>query len=131
VRDILPIKNSFKSGILSNSVSAIVSRYRQPGYYPTPKFHASFAWALLDKSTSTDGLASKSETEIDTQYSESGPFLNRASCTPIPSFPVDLVDKLEEKFGEKLRRIGKVDFDRICVKIGSKDISSFAFGDLH
>ncbi|KAF8839549.1 hypothetical protein BDN67DRAFT_953221 [Paxillus ammoniavirescens] len=113
---------------------------RQKEFYADPKFHASIAWALLERSLSPSNSASLSTTGAldEIALDESPPLgdgtVHRSTSPPtqteskenfdrIPHFPHGLVPSLNQAYAGKLSeaRTGGFVVDRISVKIG-KDI---------
>ncbi|KIJ14922.1 hypothetical protein PAXINDRAFT_99726 [Paxillus involutus ATCC 200175] len=112
---------------------------RQKEFYADPKFHASIAWALLERMPSPFHSASLSTTGAldEIALDESPPpgdeAVHRSTSPPtptakenfdrIPHFPHGLVPSLNQAYAGKLSeaRTGGFVVDRISVKIG-KDI---------
>ena len=91
---------------MSKSLTEVLQFLRQDIYYAEPRFHTSFAWALLD--TGDD----RSE-ELSNLY------------PTIPELPSTLVSELATKYGEMLAgKIGTFRVDSIHCKIG-KDAHCF------
>ena len=83
---------------------------RQKEYYTEPRFHASVAWALLDRQP----RKSFEENEIDLD----------AQFPTIPSFPPSLVQDLTSNFGVTLSKLGIFQVTQVSIRIG-KDVFSF------
>jgi len=123
---------------MSNGLIKLLTYLRQKEYYTEPRFHASIAWALLSSEidvseadssniTSRDGLSPDS---VPRPNGDIPPFLGGNSTPPtectsktFPStcrIPDSLVDRFEHEYGNELRRVGKLDIDRVSVKIGKE-----------
>ncbi|KAF8322761.1 U6 snRNA phosphodiesterase Usb1 [Cantharellus anzutake] len=97
---------------LADGLTNILAYIRQKEYYTTPRFHASIAWALLSDRLHAPDI-------------QRGSPLEEASATarPFPSvscIPNSFIDRLEREFGDELRRVGRLDIDRVSVKIGKE-----------
>ncbi|EPQ54718.1 hypothetical protein GLOTRDRAFT_94143 [Gloeophyllum trabeum ATCC 11539] len=115
---------------LSAALTPHLQLLRQKSFYSEPRFHASFAWALL----SSAPVADESHSAISTSRIEGhlqSPSQNRdASAFPtIPALPVDLVPKLNSAFASQLAspHVGSFEVTEVCVKIG-KVVSRFKLG---
>ncbi|KAG9315533.1 hypothetical protein JVU11DRAFT_3153 [Chiua virens] len=118
---------------------------RQREFYVDPKFHASIAWALLEKSTpsSSDIAAPSIAGELD-EITVSECDVPEERHTPssrieqppihfhrIPQFPPALVSLLNEAYAARLSqaRTGGFVVDKISVKIG-KDVFTWPFSGM-
>ena len=103
---------------LTDALTPILQAIRQTEYYTNPRFHASFAWALLDRHAS--GASSGAE-------------LGDMNCTPpsaaleadfptIPHLPHDLVSILNAHHSVKLSspKTGTFDVKEVTIKIGKE-----------
>lgn len=91
---------------VSKSLDQALQFLHQNIYYSEPRFHASFAWALLDTND-----------ERDADLSNSYP--------TIPEIPSTLISDLVTKYGNTLAgKLGTFEIDCLKTKIG-KDIFSF------
>ena len=87
----------------------------QKDFYEEPRFHASIAWALLDRPL---------------EQSEKPSRQSDLTAKPMPralqKFPPDLLQQLTKEFGEVLAsKSGAFEVNNVKVKIG-KDIFSWA-----
>ncbi|KAF9013362.1 hypothetical protein BDQ17DRAFT_1321214 [Cyathus striatus] len=99
---------------------------RQKEFYTEPRFHASIAWALLDR-------------EVNSSMIPSSPAVSHASAIDPPitddsfkfptilEFPQQLIPTLIERFGATLPVTSAFDVDKIAVKIG-KEVTSWLLG---
>jgi len=93
---------------LSEALIPTLRAIRQQEFYPEPRFHASIAWALLDRPT----LPSSDSPEFVT----------------IPDLPVDLTPGLNREYSLGLQRtVASVDAVQVQVKIG-KDVVGWQMG---
>ncbi|KAI0917585.1 hypothetical protein AcW2_007686 [Taiwanofungus camphoratus] len=134
---------------LSDALTPTLRSIRQDEFYAEPRFHASFAWALLDRfpsdhrqdaadhdvapplSTSMlpitneqsfqEGAASSSQ-----KYAGERSDIHSPKFPTIASFPPSLVQKINKEFNSALvsRKVGMFDVRELCVKIG-KDVSKW------
>ncbi|KAH7913427.1 U6 snRNA phosphodiesterase Usb1 [Hygrophoropsis aurantiaca] len=126
-----------------DKLDPILRSIRQKEFYNQPRFHASFAWALLEDVSSKNILqnsntvepltSSVSPMEMESSTNAhslptppSAPEISLDEFNRIPRFPDDLIPSLNENFGENLTspRIGSFDVASITMKIG-KDIYTF------
>lgn len=84
---------------LTRDVDKLLVSIGQEPYYAEPRFHASFAWWLLQPPS--------------------------ASSPTAPSAPTALLDELRSCFSENLRKVGTVDVGAISLRIG-KAVDSWA-----
>lgn len=113
---------------LAAALAPALRAIRQEAYYPDPRFHASFAWALLappagaDRPPSPPAPASPQPT---TSQSTTPPSLS-PSPDPAPRFPAiaqlppTLAAQLNAAHGARLASAGVGAFavDALCVRIG-------------
>ncbi|KAF7422938.1 poly(U)-specific 3'-to-5' RNA exonuclease [Pleurotus ostreatus] len=97
---------------LSEGLTPILKPLRQKAYYSEPRFHASFAWALLQP-TQQDGSPSNA---VDTA-------LPSAEFRAISQFPTDLVPELNRTYKSRLSSASVSTFtvENIHVKIGKEE----------
>jgi U6 snRNA phosphodiesterase len=112
---------------LSDALTPTLKAIRQKEFYPEPRFHASFAWALLDacrSGSTTPALRSTPPATEDAPPSSSAP-----AFSTIPHFPPSLVPALNASYGSQLaeRRAGIFEVDQIRVRIG-KDVVGWRLG---
>ncbi|TFK70389.1 hypothetical protein BDN72DRAFT_870338 [Pluteus cervinus] len=91
---------------LVDALKPTLRAIRQREFYDNPRFHASLAWALLDKPS----------TSIPIERST------------IPGLPKTLIPQLNESHGKRLSsiQIGTMDVEQINIKIG-KDVTAWRF----
>ena len=110
---------------LATALAPIIRQLRQQGYYENPRFHASIAWALLDRSSSIpsvgveDAISATGSPGSVSQRSTPG-FDIPNSFPTISHFPKDLISTLDERYSSALAstKVGLFDADSITVKIG-------------
>ncbi|KAK2459663.1 hypothetical protein APHAL10511_008308 [Amanita phalloides] len=124
---------------LTTALSSILRLLRQQQYYENPRFHASIAWALLDRGALNPSASAGAEDTISdtgsSEQSETGAngnaislstrhhLINIASNFPtIPRFPEDLISTLNERYGSTLAstKVGFFDAEFMTVKIGKE-----------
>ena len=129
---------------MSDALLPTLRALKQKAFYTEPRFHASFAWALLHRSvpSSSPGAPSPStptpesplppprptggqaEAEGGVEAGASAPSRATADAFPtIARFPPTLVPSLNAALGERLRarHVGAFEVDAVHVKIG-KDV---------
>ncbi|KAI0317646.1 hypothetical protein OF83DRAFT_119093 [Amylostereum chailletii] len=74
----------------SDALSPILRAFRQKEYYATPRFHASFAWALLDPPSMTAGTSG----DIAPSYGQNPP--TPPPCTPADGLSSQPTNKIPE-----------------------------------
>ncbi|KAF8349234.1 hypothetical protein F5887DRAFT_878788 [Amanita rubescens] len=102
---------------LATALAPIIRQLRQQGYYENPRFHASLAWALLDRSSSIPSLLGSPGSVSQ----RSTPGLDIPNGFPtITHFPKDLISTLNERYNSALAstKVGLFDAESITVKIG-------------
>jgi len=91
---------------ISESLDQALHFFRQNAYYPEPRFHSSFGWALLD----TDDERSE---EVSKSY------------PTVPELPSTLISELVTKYGIRLAgKLGTFEVDCLKAKIG-KEVYSY------
>lgn len=116
------------------ALTPILRSLRQKEYYENPRFHASVAWALLDRGSPQLHVAGTQAEEsifavkppdrLDSGDNAPYPSAHgpgsEASFPSIPHFPINLVSRLNELYGEQLisTKVGLFDAEHITVKIG-------------
>ena len=102
--------------------------FRQKEYYEQPRFHASFAWVLLDRpangapTEAPESLETLSTTRID----ENSANENANSFPAIPHLPENIVPALNAELGAQLKgTAGIFDVGEVRIRIG-KDIFSWS-----
>ncbi|EMD39704.1 hypothetical protein CERSUDRAFT_45798 [Gelatoporia subvermispora B] len=111
---------------LSDALVPTLRLLRQKEFYSAPRFHASIAWALLDRATPGVDLP-PSSSATDTLVLNSPPPDDATARFPtIPHFPETLVQDLNKQFGGRLvsRQTGAFQIDEVCVRIG-KEVTAF------
>ncbi|KAF8489401.1 U6 snRNA phosphodiesterase Usb1 [Gautieria morchelliformis] len=103
---------------LAEDLTPTLRSLYQSEYYAQPRFHASFAWALLDaspklQSASCPEVLSDADATIST---ESGLFPHPSHT--IREFPPSLLGSLTDELGEQLRHRGEFGVSEIKVRIG-------------
>ncbi|KAJ8521062.1 hypothetical protein ONZ45_g2177 [Pleurotus djamor] len=90
---------------ICNAITPVLKKIRQQAFYAEPRFHASFAWALL---------STESKPGLDVDYGGKDQFPS------IPKFPPELVRTLNDTFKERLASLTATTFraEKIYVKIG-------------
>lgn len=129
---------------MSDALVPTLRTLKQKEFYAEPRFHASFAWALLHRSVPSHSPAgveapsSSSSTPTPLPHSpqsidgqpEAGPNpLKPTGPDAFPTiarFPPTLVPSLNTAFGERLRarHVGTFEVGAVHVKIG-KDVSKY------
>ncbi|KAH8077031.1 U6 snRNA phosphodiesterase Usb1 [Cristinia sonorae] len=102
---------------------------RQKEFYSEPRFHASIAWALLQKASQqqqTTDAATTTPVSLEPLESQTPPGPDPASeqFPTIERLPSEVIPGLKSEFGSALvdGAIGTFHVDTICVRIG-KDVS--------
>ncbi|KAF8310235.1 uncharacterized protein EI90DRAFT_3139793 [Cantharellus anzutake] len=129
---------------LADGLTNILAYIRQKEYYTTPRFHASIAWALLsgappyqpiDVSGTSPGdkITQDNLDRLHAPDIQRGSPLEEASATArsfpsVSCIPNSFIDRLEREFGDELRRVGRLDIDRVSVKIG-KEVFTWGLRD--
>ncbi|KAI0689250.1 hypothetical protein BC835DRAFT_1407881 [Cytidiella melzeri] len=122
---------------LCDSVTPVLRTFRQKEFYSEPRFHASIAWALLQRASrihdaETDAASGQNVVDqIPTSSTlivvkgkevvkEAQDHNRKPEFPSIPHFPPELVSTLETEFGAVLRtrNIGTFECEYLCVRIG-------------
>lgn len=134
---------------MTTALSPTLASFRQKTFYEEPRFHVSFAWALLDRTafcTQHDGDRSNRSSSPSPASLTPGPH-PQTSPEPVPAdlpsdgvsasvqfptipqFPEDLARALNTEFGKKLvgGRVGVFKATELCVRIG-KEVSKWKLG---
>ncbi|KAJ7574023.1 hypothetical protein C8J56DRAFT_803622 [Mycena floridula] len=96
---------------LAEALTPTLHSFKQKEYYAEPRFHASVAWALLERAD--------------------GPFLERADgpapseFQTIPSFPSNFIPELTPKY-QKIMTSKSIEAEELTVKIG-KEVFQWRF----
>jgi len=119
---------------LCNELEPFLQRLRQHSYYSTPRFHASIAWALLDRPqaplASTTGLITKNGAPNSTA-SDIHQTVNlveshgQIGFVTIPCIPEKTVANLNGQFGDQISSpsVGSFDAGTLTVRIGKETVS--------
>jgi len=93
---------------LSDALTPTLLLLHQQAFYSDPRFHASFAWALLDQPPPPPSI--------------SLPPLQTTDYPTITAFPSTLLPELTREYGPRLAtKLGVLEFGEVRVKIG-KDV---------
>ncbi|KAF8893690.1 hypothetical protein CPB84DRAFT_1710871 [Gymnopilus junonius] len=128
---------------LVNALTPALEAIRQQTYYEQPRFHASIAWALLerpeespqmappvspDNTPDPDSLANNIPSSTSTMLNPPG-FSDLAEFPTISHIPPRLITNLNERYGAELSssKVGTFNVDSIVLKIG-KDVSEWSLG---
>ncbi|KAF4581532.1 poly(U)-specific 3'-to-5' RNA exonuclease [Pleurotus pulmonarius] len=97
---------------LSEGLTPILTPLRQKAYYAEARFHASFAWALLQSMQQVKPPGNGVDTEFPS-----------ADFHAIPEFPTDLVPELNKAYKSRLSStsISTFTVENIHVKIGREE----------
>jgi len=122
---------------LSEALTPALQAIRQQGYYANPRFHASFAWALLHrpqepqelKSVTSDSICTSPATLEGLQLASSDCIAKTPEAGSFPTIaclPPETVKSLNERYGKQLStpKVGAFSVDSITLKIG-KDTNSW------
>jgi U6 snRNA phosphodiesterase len=113
---------------LSEALSPTLLSFRQKEYYDQPRFHASFAWVLLDPPAQAS-LPEAPEAK-DAPLSIVVPFEdpangNTTSFTTVPRLPENIIPALNAELGSLLNgSAGIFEAAEVCIRIG-KDVFSW------
>ncbi len=103
--------------------------FRQKEYYEQPRFHASFAWVLLDHPVQgpPSQISSESLEPLPTATPSEDPAIeNICSFPTISRLPENIVSALNAELGSQLKgNAGVFDVGEVCIRIG-KDIFGWA-----
>jgi len=119
---------------LSDALTPALQAIRQQGYYANPRFHASFAWALLhrpleSKSVASDNICTPLAALEEFQVASSDCMAKTPEDTSfptIPCLPPEALKSLNERYGKQFSapKVGAFSVDSITLKIG-KDMNSW------
>lgn len=102
--------------------------FRQKEYYEQPRFHASFAWVLLDHPTQRLPAQVPEDSEllpIATPVDDSA-IEHTNSSQPIPRLPENIIPSLNAELGSQLKGVaGIFDVGEVRARIG-KDVFGWA-----
>ncbi|KAI0746474.1 hypothetical protein C8Q80DRAFT_1271367 [Daedaleopsis nitida] len=117
---------------LAEALTPILRSIRQKEFYDDPRFHVSIAWALLNGGQSpADDLESRLRTDRtstapardpEDAAAASGRASPEAAFPTIPSFPSDLIPRLQEEFGRELNvaNVSTFEAEELDVRIGKE-----------
>jgi len=112
---------------LSDALTPALQSFRQKEYYEQPRFHASFAWVLLDRpaqnsaSQSPEPLETLSYTTVMGDPAGEDP----RSFPAVPQLPENIVPTLNAQLGSQLKgSAGTFDIGEVRIRIG-KDVFSW------
>jgi U6 snRNA phosphodiesterase len=117
---------------LSDALTPALHSFRQKEYYEQPRFHASFAWVLLDHPA--QGPPTQAPEPLDTLPTTPPTFVedptsanvNANAFPTIPRLPENVVPALNAELGSQLKgSAGIFDVGEIRIRIG-KDVFSWA-----
>lgn len=115
---------------LSDALTPALRSFRQQEYYEQPRFHASFAWVLLDRPAARDSSSTSQSPEPLESLSFTSLSGDPASEDPksfpsIPRLPESIVPALNAELGPQLKGLtGTFDVGEVRIRIG-KDVSSW------
>jgi hypothetical protein len=119
---------------LSDALTPVLQAIRQQGYYANPRFHASFAWALLHrplelKSVTSDNICTPPAASEEFQVASSdcmAKTLEDGSFPTIACLPPEVLKSLNERYAKQFSapKVGAFSVDSITLKIG-KDMNSW------
>ena len=113
---------------LSDALTPALHSFRQKEYYEQPRFHASFAWVLLDHPTQGPPTQAPEplETLITTPPTLAEDPANANAFPTIPRLPESVVPALNAELGSQLKgSAGIFDVGEVRIRIG-KDVFSWA-----
>lgn len=110
---------------LSDALTPTLQSIRQKEFYTNPRFHASFAWALLDRHASKASSEEGNEPEnirISSPASLSPEPVPEADFPTISHLPHDLISTINDRHRAKLSapKTGTFDVSEVTVKIGKE-----------
>ncbi|KAF8073648.1 hypothetical protein FPV67DRAFT_1410341 [Lyophyllum atratum] len=127
---------------ISAALTPTLQAIRQKEFYSDPRFHASIAWALLDRPSSPCHDLTPAIADVNSALAEASPIVLHAvnespgpetesKFSTIPHLPKDLIPTLNGHHGARLSstKTGIYDVDAISVKIG-KEIHTWHFSGL-
>ncbi|KZV61625.1 hypothetical protein PENSPDRAFT_693237 [Peniophora sp. CONT] len=116
---------------LSEALSPTLRQFRQRSYYDSPRFHVSFAWALLDSQSRLGVVAPESvplSTSTTTTTESVSASLGPESTPTFPrvrDLPDGLLATLNKDFARELSGAGaSFEVDDVRIRIG-KDVSAY------
>ncbi|KAF8158233.1 hypothetical protein B0H34DRAFT_797644 [Crassisporium funariophilum] len=122
---------------LADALAPALRAIRQQEYYDKPRFHASIAWALLNRPKDTSNSSPvTSDSNCSPRAPAEDPPVSSSDFTPgamtpepfptISHLPCELITSLNECYSARLSspRVGAFDVEEITMKIG-KEICSF------
>jgi len=114
---------------LSDALTPALHSFRQKEYYEQPRFHASFAWVLLDHPAQNSHSQAPEPLEsapLPSTPPSGGPASENMDTLPtIPRLPEHVVPALNTQLGSQLKgSAGMFDAGEICIRIG-KDVFSW------
>jgi hypothetical protein len=107
---------------MSNALTPTLQAIRQKEFYSNPRFHASIAWALLDRPSSTSKPEFVHDAPRPTSPEGHPEQVTEAEFPTIPHFPKELIPTLNNRHGIQLSsaKTGTFDVNEITVKIGKE-----------
>jgi len=112
---------------LSDALTPALQSFRQKEYYEQPRFHASFAWALLDRpaQNSTSQSPEPLESLSYTTFMGNPTSENPKSFPAVPRLPENIVPTLNAQLSSQLKgSAGTFDIGEVRIRIG-KDVFSW------
>jgi len=112
---------------LSDALTPALHSFRQKEYYDQPRFHASFAWILLDRPARNPHSQVPEPLEFppSTPPSQGPASENMDSFPAVPRLPENVVPALNTQLGSQLKdSAGVFDAGEVCIRIG-KDVFSW------
>lgn len=108
---------------LAEALSPVLQGIRQKEYYTNPRFHASIAWAHLDRLDNEDNLdlVTVSPSKSSKLENDGG----EDELHSVPHLPNELLTALNERYCTRLTspKTGMFDVEKIHVKIGREVFS--------
>ncbi|KAN0131522.1 putative conserved domain containing protein [Lactarius tabidus] len=100
---------------LSDTLTLTLLSFHQKEYYEQPRFHASFAWALLDRPP-------QSETPEPTPITASASSEDPCPFPTVPRLPETIIPSLDDSLGSELKgKAGIFEVGEVRIRIG-KDV---------
>jgi hypothetical protein len=110
---------------LSDALAPTLRSFRQKEYYEQPRFHASFAWVLLDRPTQPPPERSEPTLPVDTPL-EDPSSENTNSFPTVPRLHENIIPALNAELDSHLKSTaGIFDVGEVRIRIG-KDVFSWA-----
>lgn len=116
---------------LSDALTPALHSFRQKEYYEQPRFHASFAWVLLDHpaqgpQTQAPELLETLPTTPTLAEDPASASANTNAFPTVPRLPENVVPALNAELGSQLKgSAGIFDVGEVRIRIG-KDVFSWA-----